>query len=195
MDRASSAHRFGHGNVRLTVAPDPSTIRTSSESRTRSSAGGKLPKSTRGSAVGYEFDWDPTKAKSNLKKHGVSFEEATSVFADPRSIMLADPAHSIEEDRFVLLGASLRARVLVVCYTDRPPRTRVISTRPATPRERRQYESPKSQSSQGAGERRGHHAFGVRLLQGRSRCHGKAARRRKQHHRARPGRREGLPRF
>ncbi len=91
--------------------------------------------------MGYDFEWDPVKAASNRKKHGVTFEEATTAFGDPRSLNLADPDHSASEDRFVLLGVSVRARLLVVAYTDRPPRTRIISARPATRRERNQYES------------------------------------------------------
>jgi uncharacterized protein len=91
--------------------------------------------------VGYEFEWDSNKAASNLVKHGVDFDEATTVFGDPRAVNMHDPMHSATEHRFVLLGTSSRGRVLIVCYTDRQPRTRLISARRASRAERRQYES------------------------------------------------------
>lgn len=90
--------------------------------------------------MGYDFEWDPKKSASNRKKHGVTFEEATTSFADPRSLNQFDPDHSIDEDRYILLGKSQFGRILVVSYTDRPPRTRIISARLATRRERNQYE-------------------------------------------------------
>ncbi len=65
------------------------------------------------------FDWDETKAKSNLAKHGVSFDEATSVFDDPLFLTFADPTHSIQEQRFIIMGESARGRLLVVSYTER----------------------------------------------------------------------------
>ena len=68
--------------------------------------------------AGYEFTWSKEKAGINEWKHGVSFEEATTVFGDPLAIDLPDPDHSLGEDRFVLLGLSARWRVLVVCYAD-----------------------------------------------------------------------------
>ncbi len=80
------------------------------------------------------------KARSNLRKHGVSFDEATTVFADPLSILMADPDHSAVETRYIVLGMSVRKRLLVVSFADRPPRTRLISTRQATRKERRKYE-------------------------------------------------------
>lgn len=88
-----------------------------------------------------EFEWDTEKAASNLAKHGVSFAEAMTVFADPLEIMIADPDHSDSEFRFVSIGASATGRLLVVAYTERGGRTRIISAREATPKERRQYES------------------------------------------------------
>ena len=91
--------------------------------------------------MGYDFEWDPAKAGSNRRKHGVEFREATTVFADPRAMNMPDPMHSLVEERFTLLGLSNRGRLLVVCYTERPPRTRIITARRATTRERRQYES------------------------------------------------------
>ena len=90
--------------------------------------------------MGYNFEWDPEKAKANLRKHGVSFVEAVTVFGDPLSMNMFDPDHSEEEFRFIVLGMSDRYRLLVVSYTDRPPRTRIISARLATRYERNQYE-------------------------------------------------------
>jgi len=91
--------------------------------------------------LGYEFEWDPNKAAINLVKHGVVFKEATTVFVDPRSLNIRDPLHSQTEQRFVVLGMSSLGRVLIVCYTERPPRTRIISARQANRSERRQYDS------------------------------------------------------
>jgi uncharacterized DUF497 family protein len=87
------------------------------------------------------FAWDSRKAAVNLKKHGVSFEEAETVFYDDNAELLADPEHSNEEDRFVLLGLSARARLLIVCHCYREPDSviRVISARKATKREQRFY--------------------------------------------------------
>jgi hypothetical protein len=90
--------------------------------------------------VSYNFEWDPAKAASNLKKHGVSFEEAVTVFADPLSLNLPDPLHSEDEQRFLVLGMSTSDRVLVVAYGERDDRTRIISARKATRRERHDYE-------------------------------------------------------
>lgn len=92
--------------------------------------------------MGYEFEWNPRKSASNRRKHGVTFEEAATAFADPRSLNQFDPDHSIDEDRFLLMGKSRLERILVVSYTDRPPRVRIISARLATRRERNQYEHP-----------------------------------------------------
>jgi hypothetical protein len=94
--------------------------------------------------VGYEFEWDPIKAATNLRDHDVSFEEASSVFADPLAMLMADPDHSIGEERYVLLGECSRRNLLVVAFVERPPRTRLISARQATRHERRQYEEGKS---------------------------------------------------
>ena len=90
--------------------------------------------------VGYIFEWDPEKAEANLSKHGVSFAEAVTAFGDPFSLNMPDPDHSEGEQRFIVLGMSDRYRLLVVSYTERPPRTRIISARLATRHERRQYE-------------------------------------------------------
>lgn len=88
----------------------------------------------------YNFEWDPQKAASNLKDHGVSFEEAITVFGDLLSMNMSDPDHSEGEQRFIVLGNSTRSRLVVVSYIERPPRTRLISARLATRQERRQYE-------------------------------------------------------
>ena len=87
------------------------------------------------------FEWDDRKAKQNIQKHGISFEEATTVFGDPFSITIYDPLHSKEEDRFVILGMSNKNRILVVVHTERNDRIRIISARKATKKERKQYES------------------------------------------------------
>ncbi len=86
------------------------------------------------------FEWDPNKARSNLAKHGVSFDEASTAFRDALSITIGDPLHSEYEDRFVLIGASCRNRLLVVVHTERGDRIRIISARVATRQERIRYE-------------------------------------------------------
>lgn len=90
--------------------------------------------------MGYTFEWDPRKAASNIKKHGISFDEASTVFGDPLSLLMADPDHSEDEQRFLVLGMSVRSRLLVVAFAERPPRTRLISARLATRHERGFYE-------------------------------------------------------
>lgn len=87
-----------------------------------------------------EFEWDAAKARENLKKHGVAFEEALTVFADPLARILDDPDHSEGERRELIIGHSVQQRLLVVSFTDRQPRTRIISARQATVNERRKYE-------------------------------------------------------
>jgi len=89
-----------------------------------------------------EFDWDPNKAASNLKKHKVSFEEATTVFGDPLSISVPDPDHSWEENRYLTVGTSDRGRLLIAAHTEEEgsERIRIISARPLTRRERKAYE-------------------------------------------------------
>lgn len=86
------------------------------------------------------FEWDRQKAEANLRKHRVSFEEAQTVFTDPLSITLPDPDHSEDEERYMDIGMSDNQRVLVVGYTERGQRIRLINARKATPRERKQYE-------------------------------------------------------
>jgi uncharacterized protein len=90
--------------------------------------------------MGLVFEWDDRKAQDNLGRHGVSFEEAASVFGDPLSSTIADTAHSESEDRFVTIGESVRHEALVVVHVDRGDRIRIISARVATRRERRSYE-------------------------------------------------------
>ena len=87
------------------------------------------------------FEWDPGKAASNEQKHGVSFDEAKTVFGDQRAVHEYDGDHSWHEDRFMIIGTSERARVLTVVYVERTEMTmRLISARAATIRERRHYE-------------------------------------------------------
>ena len=87
------------------------------------------------------FEWDPHKNVSNKKKHGISFEEAKTSFYDPNARLIADPDHSDEEDRFILLGFSERIRVLVVshCYRKGASVIRIISARKANKREQELY--------------------------------------------------------
>jgi uncharacterized protein len=87
-----------------------------------------------------EFEWDPRKAAANLAKHRVSFEEAATVFGDPLGRIVADPRHSAVEERFVLLGISKERRLLAVMYVERADAVRIVSARPATRPERKDYE-------------------------------------------------------
>jgi len=85
-------------------------------------------------------EWDPAKAAANLRKHGVSFEEAATALADDLAVTGFDPDHSRGESRFVTFGVSSAGRLLVVAHTERGDRLRIISARSATKRERRIYE-------------------------------------------------------
>jgi uncharacterized protein len=87
-----------------------------------------------------QFEWNQDKAELNLKKHGVSFNEATTVFNDPLSVNFPDPNHSIGEERYVIIGLSSADRLLIIAHTDRTNRVRLISAREATRNERRFYE-------------------------------------------------------
>ena len=91
--------------------------------------------------MAYVFVWDPVKAAENVKDHNVTFDEASTVFGDPLALLMPDPDHSEGEERYLLLGMSNQERLLVVSFTERPPRTRLISARRATRRERRRYEA------------------------------------------------------
>jgi uncharacterized DUF497 family protein len=88
----------------------------------------------------YQFEWDADKAAVNLRKHGVSFDEAVTAFGDRLSVLLPDPDHSAGEERYLVMGVSTQGRLLVVAFVERPPRTRIISARLATRRERHDYE-------------------------------------------------------
>ena len=87
-----------------------------------------------------EFEWNPDKAALNLEKHGVSFQEAATVFNDPLSMTFPDPDHSIGESRYVIIGLSRFGQLLVVAHTARETKVRIISARKATRPERRFYE-------------------------------------------------------
>ncbi len=87
-----------------------------------------------------DYEWDEAKARSNLEKHGVSFEDASSVFADPLYIDFYDPEHSIEEHRYLIIGTSGSGRLLIVSYTEREDVVRLISAREVTSAERKAYE-------------------------------------------------------
>ena len=91
--------------------------------------------------MAFRFHWDPEKARANLKKHGVSFEEAATVFGDPLALTIVDPEHSTpDEPRFLLRGPSASSRLLVVAHTEAGDDIRLISARLAARRERRDYE-------------------------------------------------------
>jgi uncharacterized protein len=87
-----------------------------------------------------QFEWDEEKAESNAKKHGVSFEEAQTVWEDYFNIEFFDPVHSVEEPRFLIVGESEAERLLIVAFTERDNRVRIINARELTPKERREYE-------------------------------------------------------
>lgn len=85
------------------------------------------------------FEWDSQKAKKNLAKHKVSFEEAATVFHDPMFITVVDDEHSLDEERYITLGLSNRGRLVMVAHTDRTDMIRIISARPATKQEEKFY--------------------------------------------------------
>jgi hypothetical protein len=89
--------------------------------------------------MGIVFEWDGDKAKTNVLKHHVSFEEATTVLGDNRSVTIDNPLRSIHEKRFVTIGISAKMRILVVVHTERGEKIRIISARPASRKERKQY--------------------------------------------------------
>jgi uncharacterized protein len=86
------------------------------------------------------YEWDAKKAKANLRKHGVSFEEAAMVFLDPLAMTFLDPDHSDEEDREITIGLTTKRRVVFVSHCPRGDHTRIIGARRATRKERKQYE-------------------------------------------------------
>ena len=87
-----------------------------------------------------EFEWDQNKAASNLSKHGVSFDEAKTVFNDSLYVDFFDPDHSYNEHRYIIIGQSLNKRLLLVAYTERENTIRLVNAREATRRERKDYE-------------------------------------------------------
>lgn len=87
-----------------------------------------------------QFEWDRNKEKRNIKKHGISFDEAVTVFYDPLSATFDDPDHSIGEYRFITIGFSSHGRLLIVSYTERGNLIRIISARPVTEQERKRHE-------------------------------------------------------
>lgn len=91
-------------------------------------------------SIGLSFEWDREKAAWNVKAHGITFDEASTVFRDPLGITIGDPYHSHSEARLLQLGRSLQHRLIVVSFTDRGTRIRIISARAPTATERRQYE-------------------------------------------------------
>ncbi|MDX6383146.1 MAG: uncharacterized protein QOK48_719 [Blastocatellia bacterium] len=91
-----------------------------------------------------DFEWDEDKAAANYKKHGVTFEEAKTVFGDPFSVTIDDPTHSASEYRFVDIGSSASGSILSVAYAERGRRIRLISCRKATRTERKVYEERKN---------------------------------------------------
>ena len=86
------------------------------------------------------FEWDPVKAKRNIRIHGITFDEASTAFKDTMSLTIFDPLHSADEDRLILIGNSHQNRLLVVVHTERGDRIRLISARKATKHERETYE-------------------------------------------------------
>lgn len=86
------------------------------------------------------FDWDSRKAASNEEKHGVTFEEARTVFDNPLAVIFDDETHSAEEARELIIGHSQRNRILIISFVERSEAIRIISARPATGKERRNYE-------------------------------------------------------
>lgn len=88
-----------------------------------------------------EFEWDPEKAAANAQEHGVAFADAMTVFSDPLEVTISDPDHSEGEQRFLSIGLSTSQRLVVVAYTERAGRTRIINAREASSQERKHYES------------------------------------------------------
>ena len=86
------------------------------------------------------FEWDSRKARSNLAKHGVGFQEASTIFGDPLSLTIPDPEHSLSEERYITVGRAFSGKLLVVAHTERGDNIRIISARRASRRERKFYE-------------------------------------------------------
>ena len=90
--------------------------------------------------MGLQFEWDLNKASSNQRKHKITFEEAVTVFADTLGVTVADPDHSVNEERYITVGLSQRRRLLIIAHTERGGRIRIISARELTATEKRAYE-------------------------------------------------------
>jgi uncharacterized protein len=88
-----------------------------------------------------EFEWDPSKAEGNLRRHHVDFRDAATIFRDPLGTTIFDPSHSKEEDRYITIGKSLAGRLLIIAHSDRGDRIRIISARELTSAERKAYEN------------------------------------------------------
>jgi hypothetical protein len=97
--------------------------------------------------MAFIFQWDKKKARQNLRRHKISFEEASTVFGDTLSRTIDDPLHSKDEARYVIVGQSIRGRLLVVVHTVRGDNIRIISARVPTPTERKAYEESSENSS------------------------------------------------
>ncbi len=91
-------------------------------------------------SMSLKFEWNPSKAKKNIEKHGVSFEEAATVFSDSLSLAYNDPDHSCDENRYIIIGLSALGKLLFVSHTETDDRIRIISARNLTRKERKQYE-------------------------------------------------------
>jgi uncharacterized DUF497 family protein len=87
------------------------------------------------------FEWDPEKARNNVRKHSITFDEASTAFSDTLSLTIHDPLHSEDEERYILMGLSCRNRVLTIVHTERGDKIRIISARKATKKERSYYEN------------------------------------------------------
>ena len=95
-----------------------------------------------------EFEWDPAKAEANSREHGVTFEEAATAFGDPLARIFDDPEHSSDEPREIIVGYSESQRLLLVSFTERPHKIRIISARPATRGERQRHEQNVKKAAQ-----------------------------------------------
>jgi len=94
-----------------------------------------------------EFEWDAEKSEANAKRHGVAFQEALTVFANPLARIFDDPDHSADEHREIIIGHSVKQRLSIVCFTERESKIRIITARPTTRREHQDYEENKQGGS------------------------------------------------
>lgn len=137
MTAVLSRSRLGRGRTTLIKHARLRTLPWNRASETRRS---RAMTPTTFQAGSITFEWDATKARSNRRKHGVSFEEGATVFLDPLARVFDDPVHSLREFRFVIVGRSLARRDLVVVHVERGDAIRIISARLATRAEREQLE-------------------------------------------------------